>query len=48
MQVFYFNRRRNMSRKNGITFYLDELMKSCDIISTHLPKIQLSTEKSLN
>lgn len=40
MQVFYFNRSRKYEQeKNGITFLpLDELMESCDIISTHLPK----------
>lgn len=40
MQVFYFNRSRKYEQeKNGITFLpLKELMESCDIISTHLPK----------
>ncbi|QNK63260.1 dihydrofolate reductase [Pedobacter sp. PAMC26386] len=40
MQVFYFGRSRKYEQeKNGITYLpLDELMASCDIISTHLPK----------
>lgn len=40
MQVFYFSRSRKYEQeKNGITYLpLDELMKSCDIITTHLPK----------
>ncbi|RAJ24539.1 NAD(P)-dependent oxidoreductase [Pedobacter cryoconitis] len=40
MQVFYFSRSRKYEQeKNGITFLpLQELMESCDIISTHLPK----------
>lgn len=40
MQVFYFSRSRKYEQeKNGITFLpLEELMASCDIISTHLPK----------
>ncbi|AMP97259.1 D-isomer specific 2-hydroxyacid dehydrogenase [Pedobacter cryoconitis] len=40
MQVFYFSRSRKYEQeKNGITFLpLAELIASCDIISTHLPK----------
>jgi len=40
MNVFYFSRNRKYElEKTGITFLpLDELMESCDIITTHLPK----------
>ncbi|HZK95433.1 MAG TPA: NAD(P)-dependent oxidoreductase [Prolixibacteraceae bacterium] len=40
MKVFYFSRSRKQElEKTGITFLpLDELMESCDIITTHLPK----------
>ena len=40
MNVFYFSRSRKYElEKTGITFLpLDELMESCDIITTHLPK----------
>jgi len=40
MKVFYFSRTRKPElEKSGITFLpLDELMESCDIITTHLPK----------
>lgn len=40
MKVFYFSRSRKFElEKTGITFLpLDELMESCDIITTHLPK----------
>jgi lactate dehydrogenase-like 2-hydroxyacid dehydrogenase len=40
MSVFYFNRSRKYElEKEGITYLsLDELVKSCDIITTHLPK----------
>jgi phosphoglycerate dehydrogenase-like enzyme len=40
MQVFYFSRsRKQEEEKNGITYLpLDELMQTCDIITTHLPK----------
>jgi len=40
MKVFYFSRTRKPElEKTGITFLpLDELMESCDIITTHLPK----------
>ena len=40
MNVFYFSRTRKPElEKTGITFLpLDELMESCDIITTHLPK----------
>ncbi|KIO75663.1 dihydrofolate reductase [Pedobacter lusitanus] len=40
MQVFYYSRSRKPEQeKNGITYLpLDELIQSCDIITTHLPK----------
>ena len=40
MKVFYFSRTRKPElEKTGITFLpLDELMESCDIVTTHLPK----------
>ena len=40
MKVFYFSRTRKHELENtGITFLpLDELMESCDIVTTHLPK----------
>jgi len=40
MKVFYFSRTRKPElEKTGIAFLpLDELMESCDIITTHLPK----------
>jgi len=40
MKVFYFSRTRKYElEKTGITFLpLNELMESCDIITTHLPK----------
>jgi lactate dehydrogenase-like 2-hydroxyacid dehydrogenase len=40
MNVFYFNRsRKHELEKEGITYLpLNELVKSCDIITTHLPK----------
>ncbi len=40
MKVFYFNRSRKYElEKEGLTYLpLNELIKSCDIITTHLPK----------
>ncbi|MBB6269894.1 hypothetical protein HDF26_000321 [Pedobacter cryoconitis] len=40
MQVYYFSRSRKYEQEeNGITYLpLDELMATCDIITTHLPK----------
>jgi lactate dehydrogenase-like 2-hydroxyacid dehydrogenase len=40
MKVFYFNRNRKYElEKEGLTYLpLDELIGSCDIVTTHLPK----------
>ena len=40
MNVFYFNRSRKKElEKEGITYQsFDDMVKNCDIITTHLPK----------
>ncbi len=46
MKVYYFSRRRNMEleEKEGITYLpLEELLKSCDFVSLHVPAIPETT-----